>query len=374
MDFQFSEDQRAFADTAAALFADYCGDDQLRAHDQSGQPFMQDLWKQCVASGLHAMLVPEPQGGLGLGFAELMAVLEAQGRALALVPLWEHQLAASVLARFGQGDQAAHWVAQAASGEIMLGLSLAATSASRGAGLRAEPVEDGWRVTGLAPAVPLGAQSDVVLLLAQVEGVLRPIALQTQVLRRVEALSQHHLGLADLHADGLIVPREAVLPAQALDWAEPRAIAALAALQLGVTTQQLARTVAYVSERQQFGRAIGSFQLVAGQMADGQIAVEALRSSLWQLAYRIDAGLGTLPQALALRAMACDTAHRAGHMAQHVHGGMGVDITYPIHRFLYWSRALGTVQGGTEAHLARLGDWLADNDNLGWKYDLPEDL
>jgi len=374
MDFQLSEDQRVFADTSDALFADYCSDDQLRAHDQSGQPFMQDLWKQCLASGLHAMLVPEMQGGLGLGFTELMAVLEAQGRALALVPLWEHQLAASVLARFGQGEQASRWVAKAVTGEAMLTLSLAAASASRGAGLRAEPVAEGWRVTGLAPAVPLGAQSDVALLLAQVDGALCPVLLPTAELRRVEALSQHHLGLADLHADGLVLPREAVLPPQALAWAEPRAIAALAALQLGVTTQQLEQTVAYVSERQQFGRVIGSFQLVAGQMADGHIAVEALRSSLWQLAYRIDAGLGAQPQALALRAMACDTAHRAGHMAQHVHGGMGVDITYPIHRFLYWSRALGHVQGGTEAHLARLGDWLADNDNLGWKYDLPEDL
>ena len=166
---------------------------------------------------------------------------------------------------------------------------------------------------------------------------------------------------------------DAVLPAAAFAWLQPRAIAALAALQLGVTQQQLRRTVAYVSERKQFDRAIGSFQLVAGQMADGYIAMEALRSSLWQLVYRLDAGLGTQPQAHAVRALANDTGHRVGHMAQHVHGGMGVDVTYPIHRFLYWSRALAVALGGTEHHLAALGDWLADNDNLGWKYDLAED-
>jgi alkylation response protein AidB-like acyl-CoA dehydrogenase len=60
-------------------------------------------------------------------------------------------------------------------------------------------------------------------------------------------------------------------------------------------------------------------------------------------------------------------------MAQHVHGGIGVDLTYPMHRFLYWSRAIGAALGGSEHHLAQLGDWLADNDTLGWKYDLAED-
>ena len=91
------------------------------------------------------------------------------------------------------------------------------------------------------------------------------------------------------------------------------------------------------------------------------------------LVYRLDANLGAAPQAWATRALANDTGHRAGHMAQHVHGGIGVDISYPIHRFLYWSRALNAVLGGTEHQLARLGDWLADNDNLGWKYDFAED-
>ena len=55
-----------------------------------------------------------------------------------------------------------------------------------------------------------------------------------------------------------------------------------------------------------------------------------------------------------------------------MHGGIGVDLTYPIHRYLYWSRALGLALGGSAATLERLGDWLANNDTLGWKYDLAE--
>lgn len=374
MNFDLSEDQRAFADMAQGLFADFCSDDQLREHDASSAPFMQDLWRQCVAAGLNTVMVPEAQGGLGLGMTELMAVLKQQGRALALLPLWEPQLTLAALARFApaalpqvQGD--------ALSGEAPVVLSLQSLSQSRGPSLRLVPAGDGWTLKGQASAVPLGAQARQALLAADAQGQMRLVLVDlTQAgVERTEGRDQHHQSVADLVFDGVAVAAGNVMPAEATGWVEQRAIACLAALQLGVTEEQLRRTVEYVSERQQFGRAIGTFQLVAGQMADGHIAVEALRTSLWQLVYRLDAHLGAAPQAWATRALANDTGHRAGHMAQHVHGGIGVDITYPAHRFLFWSRALGALLGGTEHHLARLGDWLADNDTLGWKYDAAED-
>ena len=100
MHFDLRADQSAFAEMPSRLFADYCNDDKLRDHDASGAPFNQELWHQCVASGLNTVLVPEDQGGLGLGMTELMEVLEQQGRALALVPLWEPQLTLAALAKF----------------------------------------------------------------------------------------------------------------------------------------------------------------------------------------------------------------------------------------------------------------------------------
>ena len=375
MNFDLTEDQRAFADMAQGLFADFCSDDQLRAHDASTAPFMSDLWQQCVASGLHAMLVPEDQGGLGLGMTELMAVLVQQGVALAQVPLWEPQLAVATLAKFAPAALAPV-LEGVLSGAAPVALSMQALSQSRGASLRLERAgEDAWRLVGVAGVVPLGAQAHHALLAAESPDGVRLVwvdVTQTGVQRR-EGRTQHHQGVADLVFEGLSLSADSVLPLAATAWVEERAIACLAALQVGVTQGQLQRTVVYVSERQQFGRVIGSFQLVAGQMADGHIALEALRTLLWQVVFRLDASLGTAPQALALRAMANDTGHRVGHMAQHVHGGIGVDITYPIHRFLFWSRALGAALGGTEHHLARLGDWLTDNDTLGWKYDAAED-
>ena len=374
MNFQLTEEQTAFKEMASGLFADYCSDDQLRAHDKSDAPFMQALWQQCVASGLHTILIPESQGGLGLGMTELMVVLEQQGRALANVPLWETQIGATALAKFA--DTSLHPVIkQILSGEVLLSLSLEALTQSRGPSLQIARSGDNWKLNGTAPAVPLASVSRYALLAAEaIDGMhLVLIDLQEKGIQITAGRSQHHQALADLKFDDLALNAQRVLPLNATGWAEQHAIACLASLQLGVTDQQLKRTVDYVSERQQFGRVIGSFQLVAGQMADGYIATEALRSSLWQLVYRLDADLGSAPQAWATRALANNTGHQAGHMAQHVHGGIGVDLTYPIHRFLFWTRANATALGGTEHHLAQLGDWLANNDHLGWKYDALED-
>lgn len=371
MDFQLNEDQRAFADMAQGLFADYCSDEALRAHDVSDAPLQQALWAQCVAAGLHSILVPEAAGGLGQGMTALMAVLEAQGRALAQVPLWEQQLAVAALAHFGpsaDGEGLPDVQAGALEGRL-LALSLDALHAARGAGVRAVS----GRLQGVAPAVGLGDVADHALVAAETPQGLRLAVVQVSApgVHRRPGRSQHHRGVADLQFDA--APVMAWLPSEATTWVEQRALACAAALQLGVTAQQLQRTVQYVSERQQFGRVIGSFQLVAGQMADGYVATEALRVSLWQLVWRLDAGLPCVPQAHATRTLANEAGHRAGHMAQHVHGGIGVDLTYPIHRYLYWSRALGSQLGGTELHLSRLGDWLAEHDTLGWKFDLAED-
>ena len=375
MDFNLNEDQQAFADSARALFADACTDGALRAHDTGTEPFMRSLWTQCVATGLHAVLIGEAHGGLGLGVTELAAVLEEQGRALALVPLAEHQLAAAAIERFAP-ELAARVVPGAATGESMLTLSLDAVQAACGPQLSARRSGDSLVLDGVVRAVPLAAQASLALLPVRLDGQVRVVAVPqgTAGARVVEGRSQRHLALADVAFTQARIEVANLLEDAALAWIEPRLVAALAAQQVGVSAGQLARTVEYVSQRKQFGRVIGSFQLVAGQLADAKIALEALRSALAQLIYRSDAGLGCEVQSLAVKVLAAQAAHLVGHKAQHVHGGMGVDVTYPIHRYLYWSRALANSLGGAEAALQRLGDWLAENDRLGWKYDLPEDL
>lgn len=373
MDFSFSDEQRAIAEMANGLFRDYCTDDRLRAWELSSEPFMGELWQACVETGLHALAIPEASGGSGLGMTDLLCLLQAQGASLAQVPLWQHQLVAATLAEWG-GQAHAALVEQAAQGGVLLSLSLAGLTAGRGIGLRLASRDGQFALDGSVGAVPLASQAGRLLLVAEgPEGAcLVLLDPRAEGIERVDGVANHGLAVADLHCRGVRLAREQVLPAGALSWLEQRAIAATAALQLGVSEEQIHRTVAYVSERRQFDRAIGSFQAVQMSMADSYIVLEALRSSLYQLCYRLEQNLGSDSEALATRYLACEAGHQIGHKTQHVHGGIGVDLTYPIHRYLYWSRDLGQSLGGPAATLDRLGQWLANNDTLGWKYDLEE--
>ena len=370
MDFQLTEDQRAFADMAQSLFADYCTDDKLREHDASGQPFMQDLWQQCVASGLNTILVPEAAGGLGLGTTELLAVLEQQGRFLAQVPLWQQQVAAAAVAKFGGDDPRVTAAVQSVLEGALIALSLENLVASRGPSLQ---IKDG-QLHGSLNAVALAAQADLALVAAAAEnGATKMVlvSLQAAGVLRIDGMRQDYCAVADIQFSA--TPVIAVLSSRAVEWVSEQAIACLASLQQGVTQEQLRRTVEYVTERKQFDRPIGTFQLAQGQMADGYILVQAQRSALSQLVWRLDANLPCAPQAHAVRVQSNELGLKIGRVAQHLHGGMGVDVTYHMHRYLLWCRALAVEFGSADQHLEALGQWLADNDTLGWKYDLPED-
>lgn len=373
MDFSFSEDQRAIADMAHSLFSDSCTDENYIKFDESGATTMESLWSSCIETGLHALFIPESAGGSGLGMTDLMVVLEAQGRALGQVPLWRHQVAAAALVHFG--DAAVLPLAEAAAqGQGLLTLSNADLSQSRGLSVTASHVEGGLLLNGTLQAVPEAANAVAAIVFVDSPEGIQAVVLKLDLagVSRVDGVFTQGESVSDLILDNVTVSGAHILSSGAVAWLESHCIAALGALQLGVSEQQLKRTVEYVTERRQFDRQIGSFQAVQMGMADCQIVLEALRSTLWQLCFRLDNGLPAPSEALAVAWHACEAGHIIGHKAQHVHGGFGVDISYPMHRFLYWSRAISLVLGGSKATLERLGDWLATNDKLGWKYDLDE--
>jgi len=372
MDFKFSEDQLAISELAESLFGDFGNDAAMAAHDTSGEAMRFDIWDKVIETGLHALLIPEDQGGSGLGMQDLLAVLIPQGKHLGQVPLWRHQLVALAVSHF-LGDDKTALVERLAAGEVLATLSLDAHYESQVNQLSLK-IQEGQPplLSGRVTAVPLGDTAQSAILTVVVAGKPHLVLVENlndAGIKKVNGRSQFYEGVSNLEFSNVAV---SLFPQEAFAWLEQRSIACLAALQLGVLTGQVGRAVSYTAERQQFERAIGSFQAVQMTMADCFIDCEVLRTSLYQLVWRLDQGYDCTPQAYATKYLANSAGHRVGHLAQHVHGGIGVDRTYPIHRFLYWSRALSIALGGTGAHLERLGDWLADNNNLGWKYDLDE--
>ena len=365
MNFDFSEEQRAIADMASSVFADFCNDDQVRAHWDSGQPYDQALWPQLAETGLLGLIVPEDDGGIGLGMTELMLALEQQGRYVAPVPLWRQQLVAGLLAKFAPADIKSRWLEKLVSGAALATLSLDGLSAAHGLGLKATQAGDSWQLNGRVAAVALAAEAQLAVIVAATDAGPRLFLVESAGLEKIAGTLTHAEPAADLVFNNVTLTAEQALPAAALPWLEQRAIACLGALQLGVAAEDLRRTVEYTSQRIQFDRPIASFQVIGARSADCYIDIEALRSTLWQLCWRLDAGLEAEGAARVVKYWAAECGHRVAHACSHMHGGMGSDISYPIHRFLYWSRALELTLGSATADLQALGDWLAKPETAG---------
>jgi len=373
MDFNLTEEQSAIADMAKSLFTDTCTDDFMRDYDDAGQGTMSTLWQACIETGLQGVIIPEAQGGIDLGMTELSLVLQAQGGALAQVPLWRHQLAATAIAKFAQAEF--ETIAQAAAeGSNLLTLAFNLANTHSEAEVSVEKSNGELKLNGLVQSVAVAGLADYILFPLSIDNETRWALVDSKAagLSFVKGLMTQGEEVADIQLNDVVLGESSLLHSKANRWIEPRVFASLASLQLGVSETHIAKTVDYISERKQFGRAIGTFQAVQMTMADAKISLEALRSSVWQLCFRLDNDLGCDHEALATAWQACEAGHSIGHKAQHVHGGFGVDVSYIIYRYLYWSRAISLNLGGSPALLAKLGDALSENDKLGWKYDLDE--
>jgi alkylation response protein AidB-like acyl-CoA dehydrogenase len=126
-----------------------------------------------------------------------------------------------------------------------------------------------------------------------------------------------------------------------------------------VTERALELTAAYARTREQFGQPIGSFQAVAQRLADAYIDVEAIRLTMWQAAWRLSEGLPAGTEVAIAKFWAADAGHRVAHTAVHVHGGMGVDLSYPLHRYFTAAADNEFTLGGATAQLRRIGAALA---------------
>jgi alkylation response protein AidB-like acyl-CoA dehydrogenase len=104
---------------------------------------------------------------------------------------------------------------------------------------------------------------------------------------------------------------------------------------------------------------VGSFQAVHQRAADAYIALEALRLTTWQAASRLAAGLPAAHEVRIAKFWASEGGHEVGYAAEHLHGGMGVDVDYPIHRYYLWARQIELTLGSAAPQLARLGEALA---------------
>jgi len=370
MDFALAQEQQALAELARAIFKDHVTQERLRALEADGGWFDEAVWRKLAEASLLGVAVPEEHGGAGLGVLELGILLEEVGRAVAPVPVWASLvLGALPIAAFGSAAQRARWLPAAARGEAVLSAALLDLDGRDPLAptARAARVGGDWRITGVKTCVPAGGRADAVLVPARRDdGGVGVFLVETSApgLRRERQVLTNREPHARLELDGVVVPASAALGdgddgARVLAWLHEHALAGLAAMQVGVCDRALRMTAEYTIERKQFDRRIASFQAVQQRAADAFIDVEAMRLAAWEALYRLSEGLPAPQEAAIAKFWAADGGQRAIVAAQHLHGGIGVDVDYPLHRYFLWAKHLELMLGPATEQLARLGAALA---------------
>ncbi len=379
MDFNFSDDQNAIRELAYQIFTDRASDEFLLAFSRTGETYDDTLWQTLAEQGLLGVAIPEAAGGTGFGLIELCIVLEEQGRRVAPVPLYASLVLGGLpIAEFGSEAQQQRYLPALGAGTAKFSAAIAELGMNVAAGstVTAQREGDSWRLDGHKAVVPDGAVADFILVPAQdSEGQQTIFIIDTGAegvsLVPVDvAMSKGRA--AHLTLDGVTASGDAVLGspgqgAQILEWLEQRANVAHCALQVGVTEEAMKRTAAFLGERKQFGVPLGTFQALAMRMADCYIDVEGIRSTYWLALWRLSEGLDARAEVRAAKWWACDAAHRIVCSTQHLHGGIGADVEYPIHRFYLMAKLISYSLGNASQQLAQLGRLLAEDDSLGFR-------
>ncbi|MEE3067550.1 MAG: acyl-CoA dehydrogenase family protein [Actinomycetota bacterium] len=363
MDFTFTEEQETVSKVARDLFARRATPERLTELEAGETRFDPLLWQELAAVDLLGTALPESLGGNGSGFVELGVLLAEVGWSVAPVPAYATLvLGADPIARHGNPEQQQRFLPGVISGTRILTAGLHEPGRSDPLRPATKAVRDGqnWRLDGVKELVPAAQLADTVLVPAttddgQASLFLVPSDAPGVEIRPVPTTSREPH--ADVSLCGATVSDADRLEGT-IESLHTRALVGLCAIQLGVTERALRIAAEYTSGREQFGRPIGSFQAVQQRLADAFIDVEAIRWTAWHAAWLIANGRPWQEARRAARIAkfwAADAGARVVATAQHVHGGIGIDITYPLHRYFLWAKHNELAQGCATAQLAGIG-------------------
>ncbi|KAB2383507.1 acyl-CoA dehydrogenase family protein [Actinomadura montaniterrae] len=365
MDFNLDETQQELKGLAADLLAREAAQERLEAFEKSGAPYDGATWKAFAQAGLLGAVLPEDVGGAGLGPVELAVILREAGVRTAPIPVYASlALAAVPIAKHGTAEQRA-LLAPLTDGETVLTGAYREVGPAGEIATTARPDGDGYVLDGVKTFVPYAREAARILVPARVEGagvgvfLVEPsaVTITPQHSATSEPLSRVALDGVRVGAGALL---GGVADGAAWDTLRLSAVAGAVALSSGVIEGALELTKEYTKTREQFERALAQFQAVTMQISDVYIAKRALDVAVWAGVWRLAEGAADAEELLTIAAYnACDPVVKALYTCQHLHGGIGLDITYPLHRYFAWGKQAGHLLGGAEDRLDSLGALIA---------------
>jgi 3-oxo-4-pregnene-20-carboxyl-CoA dehydrogenase alpha subunit len=351
VDFTMGQTQQAVAEAAAGVFGGH----------QRGTGAGQDdraLWKELAQAGLLGLAVPGWLGGEGLGVADTAVLLTEAGRAAAPVPALA-TLAMGVLPviRWGSRDQQQALLAGVPAGDALLTAAVREPSEPMPPGPATTVTPDEGTVSGVKTGVPHAAAASWILVPASLGSGGTCIAVVAAsapgvTLRRTPSSSgapEYTLRLDGAPVAHVLGNGRAVTDLYQLTAAGAACVAE------GALAAALVLTTEHVRSRQQFGRPLATFQAVAQQIADIAIASRTLHLAALSASWRLDTGRDAADDTEVAAYWLAEEAPAAMRACHHLHGGTGMDVSYPLHRYSALVKDLVSLVGGADYRLGRLG-------------------
>jgi len=351
MNFGFSEDQELLRAAGRDFLARECPMAYVRRMMEDTRGFDDAQWGKMAELGWLGLAVPEAHGGAGLGFVDLVVLLEEMGRVVLPGPFFSTAVvAAPTLADAASPALQAEWLPKVAAGRARGTLALLERSArwdAAGIALEARPDGGGYRLSGTKLFVPDAHTADFLLVAARAPGSVGTDGLSLLLVDATDpGLRSTAVGtmdqtrkLCEVTLRDVTVPRSRVVgePGQGaaiLERVAARARTGLAAEMCGGAARVLDMSVEYAKVREQFGRPIGSFQAIQHKCATMLVEVESARSAAYYAAWAVGSSAPDAALAGAMaKAYGSDAFRHVAAEGIQIHGGIGFTWEHDMHIF-----------------------------------------
>jgi acyl-CoA dehydrogenase len=369
MHFGFTEEQEFLREEARKFLDDRCPMEEVRRLAETPEGYSPELWKQLGELGWLGLTIPEEYGGGGLGWVDLVVILEETGRSLFPAPLISTTLAAAAILDVGSNAQKQHYLPGLAEGSRIGTLALLEKSdypEPSGIELRGKSDDGGFVLHGEKHFVADVGQANLFvvafrtgegkqdLTLAVVDGDASGVSA-----RSLPSLDETKRA-GRLSLDGVRVAADAVLGKPDTAWPAisrllDRGAMAVTAESIGAAEGALYLTVQFAKDRVQFGSPIGRYQGVKHPLAEMYVDVESIKSLLYYAAWALDRSPDDVARSVSLaKAYAAEAFTRIGFDCIELHGAVGYTLEYDIQLFLKRSKWARQVFGDADHHYDRV--------------------
>ena len=359
MDFNFSEEQDMLKTMARDFLTDKVAKTLVKELEESDEGYSPELWKEMVELGWMGLLIPDEYGGSGMTFLDLAVVLEEIGRACLPGPYFSTVVLGGIpMLKYGTEEQKQEYLGKIAGGEAIFTFAITEEAGSytpESIAITAKESGDAWVINGTKLFVADANVADYLLCAA----------------RTGEGAEDITIFIIDVNSDGITVnplktlagdklcevifkdvsiPKENILGETGKGWdivvktIEYAAIGKCCVM-IGAMQQSLDITVDYAKERNQYGKAIGSFQVVQHYCANMAIDVDGTRFSTYEAAWKLNEDLPAAREVAIAKAWANEAFERVSTLAHQIHGAIGCTIDHDLHYYTRTGKAAALSYG-----------------------------